>query len=536
MSSPFTSKLGTNYCPKDDEVAEIKTFLIEPSLRLKRLEDEIADMHTAIDKLKAERDGLSAYVEAHMALISPVRRLPLDLIQEIFVACIPTHRNCVMSAHEPPVLLGRICSFWRAISLSTPRLWARLHIVEPMRPYNMLPTRFEEKFTQRLETTKMWLSRSGQCPLSISLEGAGQAMGHTPPHDRNLFLEMLITFASRWQHIDFTILPPIPDSLSKLTENDVPMLRDIAIYERPDRETPITQWSTFQIFRGPNVTTLAISGGYLRPTTLLARWSQLTVLSIVEMSWISETTLTSGAAIEILSWCPALRVCNFTLNDYPGSEIVGVTRVIQCPSMTTLDLDCGFPASTIPWFFSRLSLPGLQHFKLRGYCDVESHGMPSFSSFLAASPRLERLDIATNTFSKESLIDLLRGLPHTLQQLQISPSGIDLVDDDLLSILTPSSEDTAPCCPTLRVLVMEQCRMLSDAALMRFINFRMTTKSCTPLERVQVYFTREMELDLLASLREFTDSGLHLALTYRSLPVHSELSPWLGIDVEPVDM
>ncbi|KAJ6594704.1 hypothetical protein B0H19DRAFT_899198, partial [Mycena capillaripes] len=123
MSSPFAAQLGTNYCPKDEEIVQIKSFIIERSLRLKRLDDEIADLQKAIDKLAAERDDLGAFVEAHKALSSPVRRLPLDIIQEIFVACIPTHRNCVMSASEAPVLLGRICSSWRAISLSTPRLW-----------------------------------------------------------------------------------------------------------------------------------------------------------------------------------------------------------------------------------------------------------------------------------------------------------------------------------------------------------------------------------------------------------------------------
>ncbi|KAJ6594657.1 hypothetical protein B0H19DRAFT_912125, partial [Mycena capillaripes] len=131
MSSPFAAQLGTNYCPKDEEIIDIKALLVEPTLRLKRLDEEIADLQKAINKLAAERDGLGTFVESHKALISPVRRLPLDIIQEIFVACIPTHRNCVMSASEAPVLLGRICSSWRAISLSTPRIWARIHIVEP---------------------------------------------------------------------------------------------------------------------------------------------------------------------------------------------------------------------------------------------------------------------------------------------------------------------------------------------------------------------------------------------------------------------
>ncbi|KAJ6594624.1 hypothetical protein B0H19DRAFT_907708, partial [Mycena capillaripes] len=123
MTSPFASQLGTNYCPKDEEVQEIKNLLLEPTLRLKRLGDEIADLQTAIDKLAEERDTLEAYVEGHRALMSPVRRLPLDIIQEIFIACLPDDHNCVMGASEAPVLLGRICSSWRATSLDTPRLW-----------------------------------------------------------------------------------------------------------------------------------------------------------------------------------------------------------------------------------------------------------------------------------------------------------------------------------------------------------------------------------------------------------------------------
>ncbi|KAJ6594537.1 hypothetical protein B0H19DRAFT_891096, partial [Mycena capillaripes] len=168
MSSPFASKLGTNHCPRDEELVQINDLLIEPCLRLKRLDDEIAIMQTAIDKLFEERDTLSSYVEAHRALASPLRRLPLDIIEEIFMACLPTHRNCAMTALEAPVILGRICSSWRSISLSTPRLWSRLHIVEPT-SYSWNLGFYEAKVTQRLEVANAWLGRSGTCPLSLSL-------------------------------------------------------------------------------------------------------------------------------------------------------------------------------------------------------------------------------------------------------------------------------------------------------------------------------------------------------------------------------
>ncbi|KAJ7857884.1 hypothetical protein B0H13DRAFT_1155056 [Mycena leptocephala] len=89
MASPFAPQLGTNYCPTDEEVLEIQSLLVQPTLRLKRLDDEIADLQKAIDKLAEERESLGTYVAAHRALISPVRRLPSDIVQEIFIACLP---------------------------------------------------------------------------------------------------------------------------------------------------------------------------------------------------------------------------------------------------------------------------------------------------------------------------------------------------------------------------------------------------------------------------------------------------------------
>ncbi|KAJ7162289.1 hypothetical protein C8R46DRAFT_1104129, partial [Mycena filopes] len=183
-SSPFAARLGTNYCPSDQEILQINSLLAEPSLRLKNLDDEIADLQKAIDKLAAERETIAAFVDAHKALISPARRLPLDIIEAIFVACLPTHRNCVMSASEAPVLLGRICSPWRTISLATPRLWSSLHITHPSTEQDSsVPASVVAETTAlRLTVAQTWLRRSGQCPLSISYAlPPSQAPGTEPP-------------------------------------------------------------------------------------------------------------------------------------------------------------------------------------------------------------------------------------------------------------------------------------------------------------------------------------------------------------------
>ncbi|KAJ7019420.1 hypothetical protein C8F04DRAFT_1147501 [Mycena alexandri] len=225
MISPFAGLLGTNYCPTDEEVSEIRVLLVDPAHRLKHLNDAITELQTALDKLVEERDGLVAYMDGHKALISPVRRLPLDVIQEIFIACMPTHRNCVMSALEAPVLLGRICSSWRTIAYSTPRLWARVHIVEPLfYTINRLdPASIDSdaKAAQRFAATKEWLGRSGQCPLSISLQNGPDHRPLNATSPTPCFLQALVLFASRWEHMEFTLSFVAFNAISHLTKTDL---------------------------------------------------------------------------------------------------------------------------------------------------------------------------------------------------------------------------------------------------------------------------------------------------------------------------
>ncbi|KAJ7752379.1 hypothetical protein B0H16DRAFT_1257575, partial [Mycena metata] len=108
------------YAPPDDQIQVIRAHLAPHVERL-------ASLKALIHDPSVQRDELMEYINLHTALISPVQRLPQDILQEIFLACLPTDRNTVMSVSEAPLLLGRICSGWRDIVLATPALWASLH-------------------------------------------------------------------------------------------------------------------------------------------------------------------------------------------------------------------------------------------------------------------------------------------------------------------------------------------------------------------------------------------------------------------------
>ncbi|KAJ7252121.1 hypothetical protein B0H12DRAFT_1118592 [Mycena haematopus] len=547
MTSPFASRLGTNYCPPDAELAQIQELLVEPCLRLKHLDDEIAVMRKALDKLTEERDALGAYVDAHKALLSPLRRLPLDVIEEIFMACLPTHRNCVMSATEAPVILGRICGSWRAISHSLPRLWSSLHIVEPTRPYHSPPYTFtpglyEAKVTQRLDVANTWLRRSGTCPLSISLE-SNLDHGVTPPFtpspapsppSTDLFLNMLMPLASRWQNIHLVVPPLALEALSRLTENDVPLLRRLKIVQRPQHPPNIPRWSLAQcrILNGPALSKFSISGSNINSSDLPLRWDQLTTLSLMGGAWGIGHTQSCQTVLDLLSRCPKLETCKILVHDPP--EVHLPDSIIECPVLHTFNLQSiGAPASTCGRLLSRLSLPRLRDFTMRGQAELgDVISADSLARSLSASTRLEAITIDSDSFSKASLMDFICGLPPTIQRLHItdrfhtwSPTD-GALDDDVLGVLT-ASQDRPTHCPALKKFVMLHCRKISDEALRNFIISRVPT-----LEVVDVMFDREQQVDILPSLKSFVEAGLAPSITHISV-TPPQFSPWQGLPDPP---
>ncbi|KIM76288.1 hypothetical protein PILCRDRAFT_24370, partial [Piloderma croceum F 1598] len=54
----------------------------------------------------------------HTALVAPISCLPHEVLSEIFLCY-----NDSFSSFRRPLRLGSVCSRWRTIALSTPRLW-----------------------------------------------------------------------------------------------------------------------------------------------------------------------------------------------------------------------------------------------------------------------------------------------------------------------------------------------------------------------------------------------------------------------------
>ena len=278
--SKFFDKVNTNYIPNVAERQEISEYVSTVNGELSQLNAKITEMRTALMQVARTRDRLQAAANQHQALISPLRRLPPELLQVIFVCCLPLHRNAVMHSSEAPVLLGRVCSEWRRISLSTPEVWSTLHIVPPNVNFSNL-TSSTARFKRKRELIDMWLGRSGACPLNISFVWFASDSEDEIKLCASL-LEALVPTCGRWRMLDFQVPLKMFKPFIGLTVKDVPLLEGLSLM---DNRTPlgidvVDKWPESLVFAESamnlkNFTLTFFSGGLRLPSI---PWHQLTTL------------------------------------------------------------------------------------------------------------------------------------------------------------------------------------------------------------------------------------------------------------------
>ncbi|SJL03214.1 uncharacterized protein ARMOST_06562 [Armillaria ostoyae] len=98
--------------------------------KLSEYDSEISALETTLLLLRNARNDLKHSLLAHRSLVSPIRRLPIEILQAIFRdACDidifpyePTYGDLATTSGTP-LRLSSVCSHWRSICLSTSELW-----------------------------------------------------------------------------------------------------------------------------------------------------------------------------------------------------------------------------------------------------------------------------------------------------------------------------------------------------------------------------------------------------------------------------
>ena len=114
--------MKSNVAPSDSEIVTIRALITEVEVRIEELH------HNHSPASQATESRLLKFVQAHKALLSPIRYLPSEVLQEIFLHC------CDHGRINPPISmvpwrLGHISHRWREIALSLPALWDNIPVI-----------------------------------------------------------------------------------------------------------------------------------------------------------------------------------------------------------------------------------------------------------------------------------------------------------------------------------------------------------------------------------------------------------------------
>lgn len=502
LSPTHHNNLHASDSPNDQEAAVVRKALTGSLEKIGALDGEISHLQNRLATLSLERRKLSAFIKGHRSLLSPARRLLPEILQEIFHHCLPTAHNAVMSVDEAPLVLGRVCSQWRQVAYSTPKLWASIHIVATV------PDRLG---MARRHFISAWLSRSGTLPLSISMfvYESGPPLLLKAPIAKS-YLDLLALYAHRWQSIHFNCVSVDPMKFfNRFRATDVPLLESLYIdgthYSPESFEvSPLSKENS--ILQAPLLHDLSMSPYYPHILELRVRWEDITGLDLQE-SW----TLDFGVVTKVLALCPNLRNCavsGLTPGDEgplvpPKSEMTGLVL----PKLQALRvMNNSFYSDNTFRLFENLITPALRHLtyvstvrratfvSLAQEPDRLSSSLQSFLQNLIQP--LEELSFCDES-GKKGIMDILPLVPG-LKRLSLTGHGLihpgmggvpsdSWLNDDLLMHLTPGSDGqetygpslyhsedssaTVCLCPKLEVLHCVDAKF-SDHSLLDFLRSR----------------------------------------------------------------
>ncbi|KAJ7877977.1 hypothetical protein B0H14DRAFT_3858916 [Mycena olivaceomarginata] len=418
--SPFTDKL----VPTEAEIKDIRALLMDPIEQLARIQAQIDEMEVIVGQLKAKHSSLKTVIDAHEALISPVRRAPDDVLREIFFACLPTAHNALMDPSEAPILLGCICRRWRAVSHTTPMLWSSIYIPLPDLSDDGPHTRPEVVSWSTLwNVVEQWFERSGTCPPTVSLSDSTEYEFDPDNH----LVTLLLSVCNRLRHLSLSAETKVLLPLLCLGPEELPILNSLRI--RNDDSVPFTDHqgvtNALQIPSLMDISPRVTAD----PRSLPLKWSQLTGLTLeCQSAWTAngdEEGLDGFGALQVLRWCPNLLRCELRLTNWNDIGLASNTSLITLAHLHTLIFrgPCQFPR-----WIPHLAVPKLRCLQV---------GSAQVTARFRDTPIEEagmRVELETGHFTSDSLLELLRAFP-AISHLHLCTlySDFFLADEALLA-------------------------------------------------------------------------------------------------------
>ncbi|KAJ7779336.1 hypothetical protein DFH07DRAFT_794726 [Mycena maculata] len=428
----------------------LPSLLSSLSEELARYDVEIQGLHDRLNEFTANRAAVQRQYDACHGLLAPVRRLPSEILGEIFA--LTAEGDSVMGqdvvdpeelmdrlAQRPLLNVSQVCARWHTIVMETPSFWTNIHFDGGVCGTPSLAKR-------AMRFLEAGLGRGGNLPLTVVIINDGQLRFHRPA------LELLVQHSERWKAAVFFCSSTDLEYFSGL-RGRLPRLETLKLDTLGTISEPP---SIFAV--APRLRELFVARD-LVPHCV----EQLHVLGCKELA--SDDIAGAVAAMSRLSQGSTFQL-QFYLDDWTESRSHNVRLAIPPTSSDvshlSIEVDGEFYRrhcqQALEGILVNLTLPHLQQLEFHSdeyprFPLVWPHGHFHSLSLRSSFPaHLNSLSLSDVHITESQLLECLAALP-ALQRLEISDHvrvrgrGINLVliTDTLLRALvwTPTHEPPA---------------------------------------------------------------------------------------------
>ncbi|TFK34138.1 hypothetical protein BDQ12DRAFT_738394 [Crucibulum laeve] len=129
------------------------------------LQEKISSLCRQLAQIHRARMDRLLDIQECESFLAPIRRVPREILEDIFVYCLPEEIKPDPTA--PPLLLCQINSFWRQIALQHSRLWSSLCVYCPVS--NPRDYKEYDSANALCYAMELWFLRSRNSPFSLTL-------------------------------------------------------------------------------------------------------------------------------------------------------------------------------------------------------------------------------------------------------------------------------------------------------------------------------------------------------------------------------
>jgi len=165
LETPYSRFPKTDCSTVELEDQSVVNIIAERQQQLDAVLHEISGLEAVMDSVKnfhqqvvEKKEKIMQSMNLHKALVSALRRLPTEILTQIFNYCLPETKLLLPpSTLKAPMVLTRICRRWREVAVGMPNLWCRLYVEVNDRDWERAAFRYD-----------LWFKRSCGHPLSLA--------------------------------------------------------------------------------------------------------------------------------------------------------------------------------------------------------------------------------------------------------------------------------------------------------------------------------------------------------------------------------